>query len=376
MARAVSRFRRWAGAGTAVFLLAAGLSSCDDDGGTPPLAPDVIGTWMQVGGRYLLDPDREIQEAGVALALAIDDDSGGSLHLRTLATGIVTCSPLVYGLPADDQMLLSIGGGNLYAVARPDAGSLVLTDAAGHAAIFARVAAPPDSMLCSSLQIVRRFDLSLDIEGRTGLAYDGTHLWFTGRSAQTVIAVDPASGAVASLRRITVADAPLVHAAQGADLWRICGCQPDAPGAGKALRVAPDETIADKVDVRMLGGSAWVPMPWSMAHAPGSGSLWVYGPGRWPFDLLEIDARADPDVLLREIRLGFRADAMCWRGSELLAVTDNRVVRIDGSTFRVLRTYDSPDDLVLRGIAVAGPQVFALATPWASTQAVILELGL
>ncbi len=379
MARSVSGSRgrpgRRVGAGAAALLLAALVASCDEDDPVRPLLPDVAGIWMQVGGQYLLDPDVAAEAAGVALVLEIDDDSGGSLHRRALASGVVTCISIIYGLPAADQMLASLGRGTtLYGVARPHADSLVLTDAAGHLTVFARIAAPPDSMLCSSLPIVRRHDLSLDCDGRTGLAFDGTFLWFTGITAHDLIPVEPASGAVAAPRRIDVADASVVESAQGADLWRTCGCDPYDPGFGKVFRITPEETIAEKVSSRAFG--TW-DTPRCVAYDPGAGSLWIHGFGRHgPFTLLEIDAEADPDELLRSFSLGFAVDAMCWRGSELLALIGNRVVRIDGSTFRVLRTYDPPADLELSGIAVAGAQVFALATPWASSQAIILELGL
>lgn len=354
----------------AACVCALALSGCDDDGGARPVALDVAGSWRQVAGSYLFIPGYDITEASLTFFLELAAAAEGATYIRPFSSGIVYCGPALYGFTADGLLVLATdrGESGLYRAARPDANTLVLTNVDGQESIFTETALP-DSMRCLALDIVARHDLPVDLEYLTGLAYDGISLWFTGRGQESLIAVDPDNGEIGAPRDLVAKEAPLVHGAAGADLWRTASTPYGV--AGSASRVGPDETILDTVGTVELGFPLEVRC---LAADPDAGTLIVHGGSTF----LEVDAAAEPDRLLAAVQSHLSVDAMTWMGKRLLAVAGGPVpclLELDPATFRATRTYEEFDPgLDVGGIAAAGDRLFLLARPPRSTQAVLLEV--
>ena len=297
--------------------------------------------------------------------------AAGATHLRLIRTGIVYCRPTLYGFTTDGVLVLAANPeqSDLFRVARPDADTLALTNVHGQESVFAALVLP-DSMQCREMPIVARHDLPVDADYETGLAYDGSRLWFTGRGQAALIPVDPETGAIDAPRDVSFIAAPLVHGAQGADLWRTSWGE-NGPGPS-VFRVDPGEEAIDKVDTIELG----VPLEVRcLAYDAGTGTLLLHGTDAF----VRIDAEAEPDRVIGSTSLPFQqVAALAWLGPQLFAIGTSSpvVLELDPETYRAIRTYGELDpELNARGIAAAGDRLFVLAQRSRSSQAVIVEVA-
>src|SRR5262249_13122700 len=142
----------------------------------------------------------------------------------------------------------------------------------------------------------------------------------------------------------------------GTTFWALCNCSSTV-----LRRLTTSGGIVDEVDTASLGQPI---RPEAAAFDPAASVLWVYG---FPASssatrLLRIDSAAEPDVLLGAFDLPVFARAMTWDGASLWLLTafPQRLVQLDPTTVRVVRTLATPDGVSWEGVAAAPGGAFHL----------------
>ena len=180
----------------------------------------------------------------------------------------------------------------------------------------------------------------------TGLAFDGTLLWYTAYDGALVQPVDPATGCCTA---IDIGPAfNEVHAVQGGDFWTHCACG----NVGETWRVTAAGAFVDEV---RPGGDFGAPLSLSAIARDDVGAvLWLYG---YSYEaetrrLLQVQSDLEPDALLASVDVGFYVQSRTWDGSALWGLQGAKLYRIDPLTGLVTATYALPDASVdWRGVA-------------------------
>jgi hypothetical protein len=333
----------------------------DSDGDGVGDACEPYGIWVHSAGVVAspIRPEAPLDaftfDPGGAATFAFREQSGALL----CGTGTVAKSGRT-ALVADVSNL-DLGEGRrplLFLYGRPAADVLALS-ANGTQATFARAAALGPGQRCDPLNVLARFDgLAVVPADGSGLAFDGTFAWYRDHGSSNDYPVNPATGALgAPIMPSGVSAYSFLHAAEGATFWALCDCSMTL-----ARRLTTGGGIADEVDTASLGQPI---QPRAAAFDPVAGVLWVYGfkASSSTARLLSIDSAAEPDVLLGAFDLPVFAKAMTWDGTSLWLLTDfpQRLLQLDPTTVRVVRTLTIPDEVVSwEGIAAAPGGAFHL----------------
>jgi hypothetical protein len=355
-------------------MIAAG---CGDDDVSGPAPIDITGAWQQVAGpRFDAPGAGTIEDSGVALFLEFGGGAAASRHARDTVSGLVHCAPATYGFTVDGLLMFSAEPEHvpLFRVERSgsDRETLVLTDVGRRSYVFALEPALPDSMVCREPVVVRRFDLPLDLETYTGLAWDGVQLWFTDSEHTNLIAVDPETGVLGAPRPVKAHLAPVVQSAEGGDLWRLAA----SSYCEAAYLIGPDETVRNSFDSAEVGFSLAIR---GLAFDPASGHVLIHRGSCGGQMFLRIDARSEPARLVESAYVpGISVVAMACLGERVLAVCAGQidfVAELDPITWRAVATWNVVDPAIdLQGIAVADGRVFLLGQERGVRAATILEV--
>jgi len=329
---------------------------------------DPTGIWRFTGGTLLGD------DAFRPEFLVLNEDGSGRLNLSGGDGPVLSCAPLNHSSAGNGTLVLDDWGfvleTRVYRFALEGDDGLRLVDAVGHTASFDRATAVDADKECGSLVRGALFTGLPQPAQSSGLAFDGSELWYTESNyTDRIVSVDPATGSTGA--PLTLSNA-YVHAAQSADFWTHCNCG----GSEEAFRVTRAGQLADEVKTPTeLGEEISVE---AIAFDAASGALWLHGwndanQGR----LMKVDAGGEPDVLLQAFDLDASITGMTFAGSSLcgLNVYGQSVVRIDPATGQVTGTFLIPDrSAYWRGIAAVGSQLFLLGDTGSEGALLSLEM--
>jgi len=354
------------------------VSGCDDENAGAPAPINITGAWQQVAGpRFDAPGTGAIEDSGLTLFLDFGAGAAAARSTRDPASGLVHCAPASYGFTADGLLMFSAKPDQvpLFRVERSgrDRETLVLTDVERRSFVFALCAALPDSMVCREPVVVRRFDLPVILDHYTGLAHDGTSLWFTHSDWTSLVAVDPGTGALGAPRPVKARLAPVVQSAEDGDLWRL----ETRSYSEAAYLIGPDETIRNRFDSAEVGFPLAIR---GLAFDPTSGHVFIHRGSCGGQMFLRIDPQGEPARLIESVYVpGISVVAMACRGSRVLAICGgqtNFVAELDPATWRAVATWNAVDPMIdLQGIAVAGERVFLLGRERGLRTATILEVS-
>jgi hypothetical protein len=286
-------------------------------------------------------------------------DGSGRLHRRQRSAGTLDCRPLNYARSLSAALTLEAYGASGAEVWRgrltgPDA--LELSDASGALTLFERASAVDAAFECVELAETRRFTGLPAPSSFTGLAFDGTLLWYTASDGVLVQPVDPETGVAGTALDIGPTFNE-VHAMQGADFWTHCACG----GSPETWRVSPAGALLDEVKP---GPGLGVELSFGAIARDEIGALlWLYG---YSFEdqryhLLSVRSDPEPDELAASLEVGFDVRAITWDGSALWGVQGARLYRIDPLAGIVTATYELPDDSVAwQGVAAVDGELFVI----------------
>jgi hypothetical protein len=349
---------------------ASALVGCETAGGKLKLRPEVCkagkesvafdagadpaGVWRWTSGPPLPGTPDTFTEA-----LVLAQDGSGRLHHRERAAGTLDCRPLNYARSLSAALTLDAHESDEAQVLRgrltgPDA--LELTDAGGEVTRFERAAAVDPAFECVELAETRRFTGLPAPNYFSGLAFDGTQLWYTSLDGTLVQQVDPATGAAGTALDL---GAPFdeVHAVQGGDFWTHCACG----GITETWRVTPAGAFVDEVKPGAgLGGEISLG---AIARDEIGALLWLFGysyeNGR--YRLLSVRSDPEPDELAAAVDVAFYVQSITWDGSALWGLRGTRLYRIDPLAGVVTATYLLPDESVeWQGVAAVNGELFAI----------------
>jgi hypothetical protein len=326
-------------------------------------ASAVVGC-QTAGGKLTLRPDackpgkeRLAFDAGADPTGVWRWASGPPVHRRQRSAGTLDCRDLAYARSLSGSLTVDAYGAGAEVwqgrVAGPDA--LELTDASGALTRFERASAVEAAFECVELPETRRFTGLPKPNYWTGLAYDGTSLWYEAE-AGGVYPVDPATGNVGTPASL-VAPFTHVHAVQGGDFWTHCACG----GSREAWRVTAAGVFVDEVRPGSDFGSELSVD--AIARDDVGAALWLYG---YSYEaqtrrLLQVQSDLEPDVLLASVDVGFYVRALTWDGSALFGLQGTTLYRIDPLTGLVTATYTLPDSTVeWYGVAAANGELWVV----------------
>lgn len=351
--------------------LAALLAACTQEQGgpgtpTPDAPPALEGVWRPSGGGAALDLG-EVTLTFLALGGGGREavSGAGTLHGRATAD-IPVCDALIFAaLSADTVAIyavdaLAVGGSvQLLLYDRPDADTLTLTNEDGVQQTFTRTDAVPAEDECSAATPRLEADgLELELASFANLLSDGVTLWVVGRDG-SAYPVDLATDSLGGGTPLGSYEQAVTM--QGASFWAHCGCG----GSEDIKRVQLGGVELDAFDTATdLGQDIGI-----RVGAFDGTSLWLGGfADAGGFRLLRIDSDAEPDVLLGNVELQLRPQAIAALGSELWAVVTvvgPKLVRLDPATGGVSRVLDLPDPEGFgsyRGLAARGSELYLLVT--------------
>jgi hypothetical protein len=323
----------------------------DADGNGVGDACELAGIWEKQSGTIY-----EAPYAGfVTRYLVLDADHTGRVLLRQEATNALACLDIIHFEPDGQSIAIDdpiyTGGGKtqflLYAIT--SGGALELTDTNGLVSVFERRTAVPAELECHSFSVEQSFSgLSSSPTYASGLAFDGTKLWYSRDNPQKAVPVDPANGNLGT-PIILNGGGLYVHAIQGADFWGFYN------GSTAQRRTAAD-VLVDEIDTDVeLGFRVYVG---ALAY-DNNGVLWMFGSEHSDEDrrghILKVSNPVGAPVLLSNTAFPLNLRSMTWDGTYLWAIYRQYVdfvVQIDLTTFQAVATYKSPDpSLFLNGIA-------------------------
>lgn len=315
------------------------------------VAPQLAGVWRIEKPLVLAAVDFEI--ADVPGYIELLDDGSGTLHVLEPLSEIALCQPLTYTV-FNDALLLELDyWPQVLSYEVQDAATVKLTASDRSTTQLTRVDAVPEALRCGTLEVVARHEtLEHQPYWASGLAYDGTYLWYTSDDHwSNGLALDTAE----TKQRVQMANQAYVHATQGDDFWTTCAC-----GGDDIRRWNRAKQEQDQIKVEDDFGVS----PQAIAYDAQSGDLYVSGYNYTARTSLlqRYDASGEPDLKLAEVPLVW-ARALSFDAGVLWILGENGyVARIDPATGKSLGSYSSLDvRLNWQGIAIVGKRIFLLA---------------
>lgn len=295
----------------------------------------------------------------------LNENGRGAFYFQN-ATQALFCEEVLFSVLTSQSMAIqrgvALGEGmssfsmNLYQLQN---GQLSLSDGGGGTLVLSQATAVPEGLKCKSFASPTFYrDLTPPPDNSTGLAYDGTKLWYTGDATTTAIyPFDLATQTIGTPVTGSFGQYLYVHAIQSGEFWTHCNCG----GSESASRRATDSSEKDKVDTindpalnHRLNIDA---MAWDGSY------LWLYGRGYESnaYEILKIDSDDPANTLLSTSTFDLRLRGLTWddHGKSFWAVGSQGVYKIDPATMKVTATYQVPDtDVDWYGIAAVGTDLY------------------
>jgi hypothetical protein len=325
------------------------------------LVDDVAGIWHYTTGGSSGDSILAGETDSKPEFITLNADGTGRLNLVDPDTGVLTCGRFAYsrgtGLSVDLSQF-SFSGTAVWQ-GQVEGDTLSLSDAAGNTSTFERAAEVAPEFECKTFTENARFEGLPEPESFSGLAFDGTSLWYEEENTEMIQQVDPASGALGTPVDLSSSQFSHVHAMQAGDFWAHCGCG----GSQEAQRRTMADVFVDEVDTENdLGEEISVR---GIAYDPAGARLWLQGSmreGARSGVLLEVDSDAEPDVLISTKELDVSLRSMTFDGTNFWGVSGSggsQVVIQFNPNAQVLATYESPDNNInWIGIAAVAGQLY------------------
>lgn len=304
-------------------------------------------------------------EAGTALSgvlgglelafMALEDGGEARLYYNAPATGTHHCYSAQFSELEGDRIEIAIdspntdsttGSGQVFLIRFADADTLELIDeGANTITSFSRAQAIPLENECLEFEVVQEAtELVRKPHTHTGLAFDGSSLWYTGEDGRTIHTI---SGQEANLAAFD--SQSLIHAIDDV-FWVNCNNCTNPHVARHATPtdvkdVVNDNGIINPTDIR------------AMAFDLDRNVLWTHGVATREqvrrFQTIKVVG--EPDTSLDLVEFDLPILAMTWDRELIWALLGGGagVIAIDGATFEVVAEYQNPDPNVFwSGIAI------------------------
>lgn|GEM_PF-807663 len=353
----------------------ANVDQADANGNGIGDACEPIGIWQKTGG----DAFSNLTDFSLQF-LTFNTDGTALLTFQKTGTGVLRCNQAFFATIDASSLIIEAPGltdsTRLLHYQLTDANSLTLTDSRGASSTLTRVTEVPVEFQCQTLTILRTFENLLDPDGFTGLAYDGTLLWYEEEDNRLIHPFDPATGTFGPPVLLDNSQFSHVHAMQGADFWAHCGC-----GNGEDVqRRTQADVLVDTVNTNTdLGNQISVR---GIAFDSTANVLWLHG---FSFNdrvnrFLRVNAEVEPDVLLEAVDFDVILTSIAFDGTNLWGILGfgpgQEIVQIDPATFQAIATFESPNPQVSwRGIAATGTGTLFLLGETDSGQGIIIEVS-
>jgi hypothetical protein len=318
--------------------------------GPPIELASLVGIWRVDGSVTFHGFDDERYNKTAYLELR--DDGSGTLHLRDANTGVALCYEADY-VAFDDVLVFDYDDwAQVFTHETGADGTLEVSSSRRGPSTLTPEASVPAEFQCGNLELVRRIDdLTPKPAGDSGLAFDGTQLWYNdyNSSGKTrAYAINPEDGAL--ITNIALGSYLTLEAMEGDTFWtRYFGWQ--------AHRIDQGSQDLDTIDFDEF--DAYVH---SMAFDPQSSTLFASADQTDKQILLRVDASGEPDVLLSSTPFSY-VNAMSFDAGALWVLfSDGRMAELDPITGQARRSFNTIDrTLNCIGIAVSGDRIFLLA---------------
>lgn len=338
-----------------------------------PIGPDLAGVWRRESGRLFSFAEEQLEY------LVLDEDGSIRASVRNQSTNILECRNGLYARVTDDAMVMSfdagpnvqsIAGSGLMLFEMPDADTLYLMDR-DEMTTFVREAEWPEVSQCKQPVVEQIFeDLAVRPSFDSGLAYDGTSLWFRDDFGM-IYPIDPESGELGMPVNLTRSEN--VQAAQADDFWGVCQC-----GAGLVERRTKQDVLVDYVTETELGVDFRAQ---SAAFDKTGKVLWIFGQEgverRRGF--LKVDAEPldpMPNELLEHVEFDTHLNGIAANGAFLWAIYHRSIVKIDTQTYQSVATYTLQGDYVdWYGIAVVGNYLYVIGENYELGTGVLMKVA-
>jgi len=293
--------------------------------------------------------------------LVLNDDSTANLHFRHPDLGFLLCYDGLF-MTTPGVVLLYVSdllpGGLMAQYELLDDNTLRLFSPEGQSLEFERVAELPDEYRCQDVTVVNTFEELPSPQNQTGLAYDGTHFWYThwGSGASELQPIDRTTGVAEA--PVAAPTPPYVHACQGTHFWFCSGA------TQIAVRRSPDGAPQDEVDTNAdLGTPTEIDV---LTYDSDAHRLWLYGraAATGTYRLLSVESDAEPDVLADVYPLDIDMAAMAWHDGLLWILLDTNppvVITFDRESLTCPNTYAlPPGETNWFGLAWAGDSLYLI----------------
>lgn len=291
--------------------------------------------------------------------LTLETDGRARVNLENERSGALLCAEFPWARGASPAITLDLTrvqfqSTRVLRTALPTDDELRLTDNLGVTLVFSRASTVPADAQCGTLVEQQRFTGLPRPSSLSGLAYDGTSLWYSDQNAATAYPVDPATGAVGTSVDVGFG---FVHAAQAGDFWTHCWCGSN----DEAKRVSPGGSTVDTVTATELEESINIR---ALAFDAAAGALWISGRSNESGEgrLARAITDGEPDVLQMSGPFATSLAALAFDGSVLWGLTEDSprsVVRIHPLNGNADASFMVPDLTVeWYGIASVGGQLF------------------
>ncbi|HPF39704.1 MAG TPA: hypothetical protein P5081_02260 [Phycisphaerae bacterium] len=344
-----------------------------------PAARDIKGVWKRISGRLsIVDPF-----FGDIEFVSFDETGVMRLSIRDSRTNVLHCQDAVFSRLTEDTIIMDGGadfffdraffGARVALLDMADDDSLNLRDdTSGEAAVFERVAEVPEVSLCSPLTKVAEFKELDEPAGATGLAFDGTSLWYTRRDDSMTIPVNPENGD-AGLGHIFSSSFRVAQAIQDGKFWLTCNC-------GSAT-VAELKTTANVVEEQITATEVGFDFDTdAIAFDDVLDELWLFG-----FDddndrpvFVRMDATQEPDVVLDVFEFPYFFDSIAHDGEFVYGLDGDlfSIIQIDPQTGKAVATFQIPDERVdWRAMEIVDGDFFLLGEEFDSSDGRLIRLS-
>jgi hypothetical protein len=314
--------------------------------------------------------------------LQLNQDGTGTLF-RQAESKVLNCQKFLYTVLSDSTLAISAvpadspADGNqlfLYTLAGSD---LTITSQDDRSDSFTKGSALPPGVQCKTFAnptFIR--DLQPPIENSSGLAYDGTSLYFSGEDDYTYPFL-LSSNTVDTGNKFQFAGsgsnpARYVHASQGTDFWGVPGSghnsdteRRNRSGAGSPIDAIDTDT--DLSHALRIGGEAF-----------DGTNLWLIGNNDVTDvgEILKIDSNAEPDVVLQTFTFDGFFRGLAWDGAFLWTIAnDGSVIKIDPASGEATATYEGLDpEIYWNAIAAVGEDLYLAGQTFSPNATVIAKV--
>jgi hypothetical protein len=328
---------------------------CQGGGATDP-ACGPVGAWERTNGLvglgYVLPADLVVLEA----------DGTARVTSREI-NGALRCTDAIYTKGAGSEIVFDSArsGPRVIRFRLPETDVLELSDADAHTASFVRRDSPPVELTCRTLQVVSRLDgLRLPDFG-TGLAFDGTLLWYTAENGEEV-SVDPNTGAAGPSLSLP----GRVQAAQGPTFWMT----DSSATRSEAVRMDFAGVPLDVVTTPGAPGDAPFVLAIAFDAVNDRAFLATTSPTGETHPLLPVLTGVEPDQFQLGQDAGQDLSGLAFDGASLWAMTRSRhMVRVDPASGLARETFITPgDDTAFVAVAAVNGDLFLVGAAFGGQQ--------